>query len=95
MKNKIIFLSLFLMGAVVNSFSQQIIKKDAEIDAMVKEISVDSLAQNLNKLVSFAVFALIGVAITAGANELMVMPSTATSLATPFTKPIKPAFAVL
>jgi hypothetical protein len=53
MKNKIIFLSLFLMGAVVNSFSQQIIKKDAEIDAMVKEISVDSLAQNLNKLVSF------------------------------------------
>jgi len=53
MKNKIIFLSLFLMGAVVNSFSQQIIKKDAEIDAMVKEISVDSLAHNLNKLVSF------------------------------------------
>ena len=53
MKNKIIFLSLFLMGAVVNSFSQQIIKKDAEIDAMVKEISVDSLAQNLNKLVGF------------------------------------------
>jgi hypothetical protein len=53
MKNKIIFLSLFLMGAVANSFSQQIIKKDAEIDAMVKEISVDSLAQNLNKLVGF------------------------------------------
>ena len=53
MKNKIIFLLLFLMGAVTNSFSQQIIKKDWEIDAMVKEISVDSLAQNLNKLVSF------------------------------------------
>ena len=53
MKNKIIFLLLFLMGAVTNSFSQQIIKKDGEIDAMVKEISVDSLAQNLNKLVSF------------------------------------------
>jgi hypothetical protein len=53
MKNKIIFLSLFLMGAVVNSFSQKIIKKDTEIDAMVKEISVDSLAQNLNKLVGF------------------------------------------
>jgi len=53
MKNKIIFLSLFLMGAVANSFSQKIIKKDTEIDAMVKEISVDSLAQNLNKLVGF------------------------------------------
>ena len=53
MKNKIIFLSLFLMGAVANSFSQQIIKKDTEIEAMVKEISVDSLAQNLNKLVGF------------------------------------------
>jgi len=53
MKNKIIFLVVFLMGAVANSFSQQIIKKDTEIDAMIKEISVDSLAQNLNKLVSF------------------------------------------
>ena len=53
MKNKIIFLSLFLMGAVANSFSQKIIKKDTEIEAMVKEISVDSLAQNLNKLVGF------------------------------------------
>jgi len=53
MKNKIIFLVVFLLGAVANSFSQQIIKKDVEIDAMVKEISVDSLAQNLNKLVSF------------------------------------------
>ena len=53
MKNKIIFLVVFLLGAVANSYSQQIIKKDAEIDAMVKEISVDSLAQNLNKLVAF------------------------------------------
>jgi hypothetical protein len=41
------------MGVVVNSFSQKIIKKDTEIEAMVKEISVDSLAQNLNKLVGF------------------------------------------
>jgi len=53
MKYKIIFLLLFLMGAINNSFSQQIIKKDGEIDAMVKEISIDSLAQNLNKLVAF------------------------------------------
>ena len=53
MKSKIIFLVVFLLSAVANSFSQQIIKKDAEIDAMVKEISVDSLAQNLTKLVSF------------------------------------------
>jgi len=53
MKNKIIFLVVFLFAAVANSFSQQIIKKDAEIDAMVKEISADSLSQNLNKLVSF------------------------------------------
>jgi len=53
MKNKIIFLVVFLLGVVANSYSQQIIKKDVEIDAMVKEISVDSLAQNLNKLVSF------------------------------------------
>jgi hypothetical protein len=53
MKNKIIFLLIFLIGAVSNSFSQQIIKKDGQIDAMVKEISVDSLAQNLNKLVGF------------------------------------------
>ena len=53
MKSKIIFLVLFLLGFTANSFSQQIIKKDIEIDAMVKEISVDSLAQNLTKLVSF------------------------------------------
>jgi len=53
MKNKIIFLVVFLLGAVANSFSQQIIKKDGEIDTMIKEISVDSLAQNLNKLVAF------------------------------------------
>jgi len=53
MKNKIIFLVVFLLGVVANSFSQQIIKKDTEIDAMVKEISADSLTQNLTKLVSF------------------------------------------
>ena len=53
MKNKFIFLVVFLFGFTANSFSQQIIKKDAEIDAMVKEISVDSLTQNLTKLVSF------------------------------------------
>ena len=53
MKNKIIFLVVFLLAAVANSFSQQIIKKDIEIDAMVKEISADSLTQNLTKLVSF------------------------------------------
>lgn len=53
MKNKIIFLVVFLLGYTANSFSQQIIKKDGEIDAMVKEISVDSLSQNLTKLVSF------------------------------------------
>ncbi len=53
MKSKIIFLVLFLLGFTTNSFSQQIIKKDIEIDAMVKEISVDSLSQNLTKLVSF------------------------------------------
>ena len=53
MKNKIIFLVVFLLGTVANSYSQQIIEKDAEIDAMVKEISVDSLTQNLTKLVSF------------------------------------------
>jgi len=51
--NKIIFLVVFLIGMVANSFSQQIIKKDVEIDAMVKEISTDSLTQNLTKLVSF------------------------------------------
>jgi hypothetical protein len=53
MKSKFIFLVVFLLGFTANSFSQQIIKKDIEIEAMVKEISVDSLAQNLNKLVSF------------------------------------------
>jgi len=53
MKNKISLLVFFFITSIANSFSQQIIKKDGEIDAMVKEISVDSLAQNLNKLVSF------------------------------------------
>ena len=53
MKNKIIFLVVFLLVFTANSFSQQIIKKDSEIEAMVKEISVDSLTQNLTKLVSF------------------------------------------
>ncbi len=53
MKNKIILLVVFLLVFTANSFSQQIIKKDIEIEAMVKEISVDSLTQNLTKLVSF------------------------------------------
>ncbi len=53
MKNKISLLVFFFVTSIANSFSQQIIKKDGEIDAMIKEISVDSLAQNLNKLVSF------------------------------------------
>jgi len=53
MKNKISLLVFFFITSIANSFSQQIIKKDGEIDAMIKEISVDSLAQNLNKLVSF------------------------------------------
>ena len=53
MKNKIIFLAVLLMGIINSSQAQQIIKKDIEIEAMVKEISVDTLSQNLNKLVSF------------------------------------------
>ena len=42
-----------MMAIATNVFSQQIIKKDVEIDAMVKEINVDSLRQNMTKLVSF------------------------------------------
>ena len=53
MINKISLLVFFFITSIANSFSQQIIKKDIEIEAMVKEISVDSLAQNLTKLVSF------------------------------------------
>ena len=53
MKSKIIFLVALMMGIIISSQAQQIIKKDIEIDAMVKEISVDTLSQNLNKLVSF------------------------------------------
>lgn len=53
MKSKIIFLVALMMGILTSSQAQQIIKKDIEIDAMVKEISVDTLSQNLNRLVSF------------------------------------------
>ena len=53
MKSKIIFLVALMMGIIISLQAQQIIKKDIEIDAMVKEISVDTLSQNLNKLVSF------------------------------------------
>ena len=53
MINKISLLVFFFITSIANSFSQQIIKKDIEIEAMVKEISVDSLTQNLTKLVSF------------------------------------------
>ena len=53
MKSKIIFLVALMMGIIISSQAQQIIKKDIEIEAMVKEISVDTLSQNLNKLVSF------------------------------------------
>ena len=35
------------------SFAQVIVKRDVEIDAMVKEISADSLKANMYQLVSF------------------------------------------
>lgn len=38
---------------MTQAYAQQIIKKDIEIEAMVKEVNVDTLFQNLNKLISF------------------------------------------
>jgi hypothetical protein len=48
----------FLLGMltvlfVQFSFAQSIVKRDPEIDAMVKEVSADSLKANMYKLVSF------------------------------------------
>ncbi len=53
MKNKIIFLVLLFISLMTQVYAQQIIKKDIEIEAMVKEVNVDTLFQNLNKLISF------------------------------------------
>lgn len=53
MKNKIIFLVLLFISLMTQAYAQQIIKKDIEIEAMVKEVNVDTLFQNLNKLISF------------------------------------------
>ena len=53
MKNKIIFLVLLFISMMTQAYAQQIIKKDIEIEAMVKEVNVDTLFQNLNKLISF------------------------------------------
>ena len=50
---KIALLFIGMIAIATNIFSQQIMKRDVEIDAMVKEISVDSLKQNMYKLVSF------------------------------------------
>ncbi len=46
----VVVMSLLL---VQYSFAQVIVKRDAEIDAMVKEVSADSLKANMYKLVSF------------------------------------------
>ncbi|MFL5774051.1 MAG: M28 family metallopeptidase [Flavisolibacter sp.] len=45
-------ITLFLL-ITMNSFSQTIIRRDAEIEQMVKEISSDSLKSYINKLVTF------------------------------------------
>jgi hypothetical protein len=49
---KVIFLLIFLV-CIQFSFAQTIIKRDPEIDAMVKEINADTLKANMYKLVSF------------------------------------------
>ena len=47
------FIVLMSLMLVQYSFAQVIVKRDAEIDAMVKEVSADSLKANMYKLVSF------------------------------------------
>ena len=44
---------IFFLLAINISSAQTIIQRDAEIEAMVKEISPDSLRSYINKLVSF------------------------------------------
>ena len=51
MKKITIFIALLL--SIHASFAQTIVKRDPEIDAMVKEISADSLKANMYHLVSF------------------------------------------
>ena len=46
-------IGLFSLLLMQNAFSQVIVKRDPEIDAMVKEISADTLKANMYKLVSF------------------------------------------
>lgn len=46
-------LGLLCVLLMQNSFAQVVVKRDAEIESMVKEISADSLKANMYKLVSF------------------------------------------
>src|SRR5215204_7357175 len=48
-----LFLGLSFLFVVGSLSAQTIIQRDAEIEAMVKEISVDSLTSYINKMVSF------------------------------------------
>ncbi len=51
MKN--ILLAILLFGLVDTTFAQVIVKRDPEIESMLKEVSADSLKVNMYKLVSF------------------------------------------
>ena len=48
-----LFLGFTFLFVVGTATSQTIIQRDPEIEAMVKEISTDSLKAYINKLVSF------------------------------------------
>ena len=51
MKKKILFIALMLF--CVTSYSQTIIHRDKEIDAMVKEVNADSLKSYINQMVAY------------------------------------------
>lgn len=50
---KKVFFVVLVMFMVPHSFAQVLVKRDPEIDAMIKELSADSLKANMYQLVSF------------------------------------------
>ena len=64
----------------------------SQLDAVVKPAGI---LATMYLSISSDVFSLIGVLITAGASALTVIPIVATSLATPFTNPIRADLDVL
>src|SRR5437868_9631347 len=54
MRRPILFLLAFILSTAAFAQKEAVIKKDPQIEKMLKEVSADSLRSYVNKLVSFA-----------------------------------------